>query len=330
MAIHIRRRELIVTLGGAAVAWPFTARAQQPAMPMIGFFGASSPDDSAFRVVGFRRGLNEASYLEGQSVTIEWRWAEGHYDRLPRLAADLVHRQVSVIAADGINSALAAKAATSAIPIVSSTGADPVKLGLVANLNRPGGNITGVSILTVGLVAKRLEVLCEAIPNVSTIGLLVNPFQATTELQVREAEDAARSLGRQIVVLNVSTEDDIDTAFDKVVQQRVAAVLAGSDSFITSRSQQLAELAARHRIPAVMEVREFAAAGGLMSYGTSQSDGHRQVGIYTGRILKGGRAADLPVVQSTKVELTINLKAAKALGLTFPITLLGRADEGIE
>jgi putative ABC transport system substrate-binding protein len=205
-----------------------------------------------------------------------------------------------------------------------------VKLGLVANLNRPGGNITGVSILTVGLVAKRLEVLCEAIPNVSTIGLLVNPFQATTELQVREAEDAARSLGRQIVVLNVSTEDDIDTAFDKVVQQRVAAVLAGSDSFITSRSQQLAELAGRHRIPAVMEVREFAAAGGLMSYGTSQSDGHRQVGIYTGRILKGERAADLPVVQSTKVELTINLKAAKALGLTFPITLLGRADEVIE
>jgi putative ABC transport system substrate-binding protein len=236
---------------------------------------------------------------------------------------------VAVIATDGINSTLAAKAATSTIPIVFGTGADPVKLGLVASLNRPGGNVTGVSILTVGLVAKRLEVLCEAIPNASTIGLLVNPTQETVELQVREAQDAARSLGRQIVVLNVSTKEDIDTAFDKIAQ-RITAVVVGSDSFITSRSEQLAALATRHRIPAVMEVREFAAAGGLMSYGTSHVDGQRQVGVYTGRILKGELAADLPVVQATKIELAINLNAAKLLSLTLPIALLGRADEVIE
>jgi putative ABC transport system substrate-binding protein len=327
---QLKRREFIALLGGAAAAWPLAVHAQQPVLPVIGFLGASTRDDTAFRVMGFLRGLNEAGYLEGQSVAIEYRWADGYYDRLPRLAADLVHRRVAVLAADGINAALAAKAATSTIPIVFSTGADPVKLGLVASLNRPGGNVTGVSILTVGLVAKRLEVLCEAIPKVSTIGLLVNPLQATDEVQVREAQDAARSLGRQIVVLNVSTKEDIDTAFDKVVQQRIAAVVAGSDAFITTRSEQLAALATRHRIPAVMEVREFVAAGGLMSYGTSHVDGHRQVGVYTGRILKGERPADLPVVQSTKVELAINLKAARALGITFPITLLGRADEVIE
>jgi len=325
----VRRREFITLLGGAAVAWSLSARAQQPTIPVIGFLSNSSPDNSASRATAFRQGLNEASYVEGQSVAIEYRWVEGQYEQLTALAAELVQRRVAVIAADGINPAIAAKAATSTIPIVFVTGSDPVKHSLVASLNRPGGNVTGISVLTVGLVAKRLEVLCEVIPEVSTIGLLVNPTQATTELQLRAMQDAARSLGRQIVVLNASSDSDIDAAFAKLVQQ-AGGLVVGSDGFITGHAKQLAALAARHMIPAIVEWRAFAAAGGLMSYGPSEADAFRQAGVYTGRILKGEKPADLPVQQSTKVELVINLKTAKALGLTMPLPLLGRADEVIE
>jgi len=325
----VRRREFITLLGGAAVAWSLSARAQQPTIPVIGFLSNSSPDNSASRATAFRQGLNEASYVEGQSVAIEYRWVEGQYEQLTALAAELVQRRVAVIAADGINPAIAAKAATSTIPIVFVTGSDPVKHSLVASLNRPGGNVTGISVLTVGLVAKRLEVLCEVIPKVGTIGLLVNPTQATTELQLRAMQDAARSLGRQIVVLNASSDSDIDAAFAKLVQQ-AGGLVVGSDGFITGHAKQLAALAARHMIPAIVEWRAFAAAGGLMSYGPSEADAFRQAGVYTGRILKGEKPADLPVQQSTKVELVINLKTAKALGLTMPLPLLGRADEVIE
>ena len=326
----MRRREFIALLGGAAVAGPLCARAQQPTIPVIGFLSNSSPDNSASRATAFRQGLNEASYVEGQSVAIEYRWVEGQYEQLTALAAELVQRRVAVIAADGINPAIAAKAATSTIPIVFVTGSDPVKHSLVASLNRPGGNVTGISVLTVGLVAKRLEVLCEVIPEVSTIGLLVNPTQATTELQLRAMQDAARSLGRQILVLNASSDSDIDAAFAKLVQQGAGGLVVGSDGFITGHAKQLAALAARHMIPAIVEWRAFAAAGGLMSYGPSDADAFRQAGVYTGRILKGEKPADLPVQQSTKVELVINLKTAKALGLTMPLPLLGRADEVIE
>jgi putative ABC transport system substrate-binding protein len=326
---RIPRREVIALLGGAA-AWPLAATAQQPTTTVIGFLSNSSPNYSAGRATAYRQALNEAGYVEGQSVAIEYRWVEGHYDRLPPLAAELVQRRAAVILADGINPALAAKAATSTIPIVFVTGSDPVKHSLVASLNRPGGNVTGVSVLTVGLVAKRFEVLCEVIPDVTTIGLLVNPTQATTEFQLRDMQDAARTLGRQILVLNASSESDIDAAFAKLVEQRAGGLVVGSDGFITGRARQLAALAARHMIPAIVEWREFAATGGLMSYGPSETDAFRQAGVYTGRILKGATPADLPVYQSTKVELVINLKTAKALGLTIPLSLLGRADEVIE
>jgi putative ABC transport system substrate-binding protein len=325
----MRRRDFLALTCGVAV-WPIAARARQPAMPLLGFLSNSSPNDSASRAAAYRRGLNEAGYIEGESVAIEYRWVEGHYDRLPPLAAEFVQRGVAVIGADGIEPALAAKAATSTIPIVFVTGADPVRQGLVASLNRPGGNVTGISVLVVGLVAKRLEVLCEVIPHVTTIGLLVNPSQSTTKLQLRDAQDAARLLGRQILVLNASSESEIDAAFVKLVEQRAGGLVVGSDGFITGRANQLAALASRHMIPAIVAWREFAAAGGLMSYGPSVTDAFREAGVYTGRILKGEKPADLPVMQSTKVELVINLKTARTLGLTFPLSLLGRADEVIE
>jgi putative tryptophan/tyrosine transport system substrate-binding protein len=327
----MRRREFIGLVGGAAAAWSLTARAQQPAPPVIGFLNSRSPDEAAPVVGAFREGLGEIGYFEGRNVTIEYRWAEGQYDRLPALAVDLVRRQATVIVAGGgAVTARAARAATATIPIVFGMGDDPVKLGFVNNLNRPDGNLTGVSLLTTGLEAKRLEVLHEAVPGVSVIGLLVNSTFSDVETQLRDVPAAARVLGLQIIVLNANSERDIDTAFSTLVQQRVGALLVASSPFFTGRREQLVALATRHAIPAIFEWPEFVALGGLMSYGTNLADGYRQIGIYAGKILKGAKPAELPVQQQTRVELSINLKTAKTLGLTFPLSLLGRADKVIE
>jgi putative ABC transport system substrate-binding protein len=327
----MRRREFIGLVGGAAAAWSLTARAQQPAPPVIGFLNSRSPDEAAPVVGAFREGLGEIGYFEGRNVTIEYRWAEGQYDRLPALAVDLVRRQATVIVAGGgAVTARAARAATATIPIVFGMGDDPVKLGFVNNLNRPDGNLTGVSLLTTGLEAKRLEVLHEAVPGVSVIGLLVNSTFSDVETQLRDVPAAARVLGLQIIVLNANSERDIDTAFSTLVQQRVGALLVASSPFFTGRREQLVALATRHAIPAIFEWPEFVALGGLMSYGTNLADGYRQIGIYAGKILKGAKPAELPVQQQTRVELSINLKTAKTLGLTFPPSLLGRADKVIE
>jgi putative ABC transport system substrate-binding protein len=326
---HLRRREFITLLGSTTLAWPLAARAQQPAVPVVGLLGSGSPDTWPF-VAAFRQGLKEAGYVEGDNVAIEYRWAEGRYDRLPALASELVRRQVSVIATSSPPSALAAKAATNTIPIVFSVGIDPVKLGLVASLNRPGGNLTGVSQFSSALEAKRLELLHESVPNAAVIAVLVNPNFPGVENQLRDMEAAARTIGRELVVLNARSEPDFEKVFATLVPQRVGALLAASDPFFFQQRDQLVRLAASHAVPAIYPFSEFAVAGGLMSYGTNLADSYRQVGIYTGRILKGEKPGDLPVQQSTKVQLVLNLKTAKTLGITFPITLLGRADEVIE
>jgi putative ABC transport system substrate-binding protein len=327
----VRRREFITLLGGAAVAWPRASRAQQAALPVIGFIYPASPGPSAHVVRAFRQGLGETGYVEGQNVMIEYRWAEDQFDRIPALVADLVRRQVAVIAAiTGTISAREAKAATTTIPIVFQTGLDPVAIGLVESLSHPGGNLTGVATLNVELGPKRLELLREVVPAATTIGLLINPKNLAAESLSRDMLTAARSLGLQLHVLHASAEDDFDRAFASLAALRAGALMIGADAFFNGQSERLAALTLRHALPAIFQYREFVAAGGLLSYGADNADMYRQVGVYTGRILHGERPVDLPVAQSTKVELIINLKTAKALGLTVPLALLGRADEVIE
>jgi putative ABC transport system substrate-binding protein len=326
----MRRRAFISLLGGAA-AWPLAARAQQPAMPVIGFLASYSASGSAAaqNAAAFRRGLSEIGYVEGRNVMIDYRYGEGNYDRLPELAAELVRRQVDVLVAAG-GSGLQAKAATTTIPIVAMIGGDPVSSGHVASLNRPGGNLTGVALFAYSLGPKRLEVLRELIPNAKLIAVLANPTNIPALSDTRDVEAAARTAGQRIAVLAATSESEFEPAFGAMVQQRTDALLVMADPYFNNRREQLVALAARHAIPAIYEWREFATSGGLMSYGSSLADAWRQTGIYAGRILKGEKPADLPVMQAVKVELVINLKTAKALGLTFPISLLGRADEVIE
>jgi putative tryptophan/tyrosine transport system substrate-binding protein len=326
----MRRRDFISLLGSAAVAWPVAARAQQPAMPVIGFLDGTSFAERADLMTAFRQGVHETGYVEGQNVAIEYRWAQGQYDRLPDLAADLVRRQVAVIATTDTTSAIAAKAATTTIPIVFTTGGDPVRDGLVASLNRPGGNVTGVSFLSATLAAKLLGLLHELLPGAERIAVLVDPNFPITEPFVSDVRAAASATRKQIEVLYAHTGRDIDTVFAGLAQKPIDALLVGPGPLFNNRRVQLVTLAAHHRVPAIYLQREAAEAGGLMSYGTSLTDAFRQAGLYTGRILKGEKPADLPVMQSTKFEFVINLKTAKTLGLTFPPGLLAIADEVIE
>ena len=332
MTGHIRRREFITLLGGTAAAWPLAARAQQPTMPVIGFLSSASPNLYSDRLRTFREGLKEAGYVAGRNVEIDYRWAEGHNDRLPALAAELVHREVTVIAAaGGTPSALAAKAATATIPIVFGVAVDPVEVGLVASLNRPGGNLTGVTNLNAEVGPKRLELLHELLPAATIIAVLVDPTSPTlAEAFLRDLQAAARALGVRLHVLHATSERDFDAVFATVAQVRASALIIGPSTYFVARSEQLAALAVRHAVPTIFHYRPFAAAGGLMSYGSSETNYYRLVGIYAGRILKGEKLADLPVQQATKVELIINLKTARALGLTIPLPLIGRADEVIE
>jgi len=326
----MRRREFITLLGGAA-AWPLPLSAQQPAMPVVGFLNSASARGYAYAAAAFRQGLNEAGYVEGRNVAIEYRWAEDQYDRLPALAADLVRRSVSVIAAiGGPTPALAAKSATARIPIVFEMGADPVASGLVASLSRPDGNITGATSLNEEVGPKRLEILRELVPTAKVVALLVNPTNPNAETVTRNLQVAARTLGLELHVLHASSERDFDIVFATLVQLRAGGLVVSNDPFFVSRSEQLVDLTLRHAFASIFQSREFASAGGLMSYGGSVAESHRKAGIYTGRILKGEKPADLPVQQASKVELIINLKTAKALGLTVPLSLLGRADEVIE
>jgi putative ABC transport system substrate-binding protein len=324
----IARREFITLFGGAAAA-PLAARAQQSALPVVGFLNGASAWEYARVATAFREGLSETGYVEGRNVLIEYRWAEGHYERLPTLADDLVRRPVAVIAANS-PAALPAKAATTTIPIVFTVGFDPIAAGLVASLNRPGGNLTGVTSLNAEIAPKRLELLHEVVPAAAVIAVLVNPTNPDAEFLSRDLPAAARALGLKLQVLHASSEHDFDKVFSSLAALRVAGLVIGNDAFFISQSEQLASLTVRHAIPAIFQYREFAAAGGLMSYGGNVTKQFQLVGVYTGRILKGEKPAELPVQQTTKIELIINLRTAKALGITFPLTLLARADEVIE
>ena len=326
----MRRREFIVALSGAAAAWPLAARAQQPAMSVIGFLNGASADGYKAMVAAFRQGLEKSGYVEGRNVTIEYRWAEGHYDRLSAMAADLIHRQVTLLAATSTPAALVAKAATTTIPIVFTTSSNPVQIGLVASLSRPGGNVTGATQLSLEVGPKRLELAHELVPAATSIALLVNPANPIAETVTRDSQAAAATLGLQLHILRASTDDDLDTAFSMLVQLHAGALVVGTDPLFSSHAEKLAALATRHAVAAIYEYHDFVAGGGLASYGGSITDSYSLAGSYAGRILKGEKPADLPVQESTKVELIINLKTAKALGLTVSPSLLGRADEVIE
>ena len=328
----MKRREFITLLGGAAAAWPLAARAQQPAMPVIGFLNPLSPDGHRERLRGFRQGLNEVGFVEGENLAIEYRWGEGHFDRLPTLAAELVRRNVAVIAATGGAAAVrAAKAATTTVPIVFVTGGDPVRDGLVASFNQPGGNTTGISFLNTELAAKRIDLLRALLPGTARVAVLVNPGNATNaETILRDAEVAARTMGLQIQTLHASTSREINAAFASLGRERPDALFVGGDGFFLSRRFQMVNLASRHAIPTTYADRQFPEVGGLMSYGSNSEDAWRQAGVYVGRTLKGAKPADLPVVQASKFELIINAETARMLGLTVPPTLLATADEVIE
>ena len=327
----MNRRAFISLLGGAAAAWPLAAQAQQPALPVIGYLYSGTADANPHFVTEFRQGLSEIGYVEGRNLTIEYRWAAGQYDRLPELAADLVRRQVTVIAAPGnLASAFAAKAATAPVPIIFAVGGDPVKLGLVASVNRPGGNLTGMNFYHSELGAKRLGLLREVVPAPAVVAVLVNPSNPETEEQLKDVENAAQAINQRILILNASNNSDIDTAFATLVRERANALLIAADTLFNNRRVQVVSLAARHAVPAIYVSRDWAAAGGLMSYGANTADAWRQVGIYAGRILKGEKPGDLPVVQPTKFEFVVNIQTAKLLDLSLPPTLLARADEVIE
>src|SRR5262249_54733856 len=328
-APHLNRRDFITLLGGAAAAWPFAARAQQPAMPVIGFLRSTSLEGAEHLVAAFRDGLKGTGYVEGQTVAIEWRWARGDVDRLPELAADLVRRQVNVIVANGVAAGIA-KAATPTIPIVFVVGIDPVRSGLVESLNRPGGNATGTSIATGDLAAKRLEVLHELLPNATSIAMLLDPNVVESEVEAEGVKDAGRAVGREVTIVKASRESEFDPAFSTMVQSRVDALLVGGGAFFVTQRRRLVALALRHGLPASYMTRDSVEVGGLMSYGPSQVDAYRRAGVYVGRILNGARPAELPVELPTKFELVINLSTAKALGLTVPPKLLALADEVIE
>jgi putative ABC transport system substrate-binding protein len=327
----MQRREFITLIGGAAVAWPLVARAQQPAMPLVGFMSARSPGDSAHLVAAFRRGMGEGGFVEGQNLAVEYRWANGEYDRLPALAADLVNRRVAVLVAIGGDvSALAAKRATSTIPIVFGSGSDPVAIGMVASINRPGGNVTGVNVLTNQMEPKRLGLLHELVPGVPLIGVLMNQNFPPAARQLLDLEEASRTIGQRLFVAKASNDTELDAAFTALAQQQVRALLVAADPYFDTRRERIVAFAAQHRLPAMYQFREYAAAGGLVSYGVSLSEAYRLEGAYTAKILKGEKPSDLPVQLLVKTELVINLKAAKALGFEFPATFSARADEVIE